>query len=72
MEDLRIDDPVKSLEVKETYFMGQVVRSMISRGRLKERSPSPSLGRLKNEKITKSQLIRLGVLETKSCGQATA
>jgi len=29
-----IDDPVKSLEVKETYFMGQVVRSMISRDRL--------------------------------------
>jgi len=27
----RIYDSVKSLEVKETYFMGQVVRSMILR-----------------------------------------
>jgi len=53
LEDLRIDDPVKSLEVKETYFMGHVVRSMISRGRLKERSPSPSLGRYYLKKCSK-------------------
>jgi len=45
---LKEDNPVKSLEVKETYFMGQVVRSMISRGRLKERSPSPSLRRFED------------------------
>jgi len=50
---LKEDNPVKSLEVKETYFMGQVVRSMISRGRLKERSPSPSLGRYYLKKCSK-------------------